>query len=444
MGNRADRSVARKTLGARRRGATTAAAAAVALLAAAAASRADNWPRFRGPGGLGHTPDKSLPVKWGGKDKANVRWTAPLVGEGHASPIVWDTRVFVSTVAWDPSVPDRKKVIPAHHLLCWRAADGERLWDTAIPPGQWLRTDFRSGPGGGYAAPTPATDGKLVFCAFGSSVLAAVDFAGRIVWRNEIEPHTFDVTLGSSPVLYRDTVILLCAMAKKRDSRLVAFEKATGKIKWQTPLPTTGFGHGTPILINAGGADQMVIAASSMSRTADAIQSFDPADGKRLWWSFGCADAASPVYGAGIVYVDSGRGGLGVAVDPTGRGDVSRTHVKWQLGSAPAAIGSAIVVGEHLYRLHGRYAKCLRADTGATVYSAKLDGSISSWASPIVDGRGHIYFATAGRSHVVKAGPTFELLAVNDLGDPNHASPAVSNGRIFLVGTKSIHCVAAK
>ena len=416
---------------------------AVAALVAASVGWAENWPMFRGPTGLGYTTERELPVRWGGEGRENVLWAAPLVGEGHASPIVWEDRVFVSTVAWAESVEDRKTVIPDHHLLCWRAADGERLWDTQIPPGQWLRDDFRSGPGGGYAAPTPATDGKLVFCAFGSSVIAAVDFAGKIVWRNEIEPHTFDVTLGSSPVLYRDTVILLCAMAKKEDSRLVAFDKATGKIQWQTPLPTTGFGHSTPVIIHAGGADQLIVVASAMGMAPDGIQSFGPADGKRLWWCAGGGDAASPAYGAGILYADSGRGGPGVAVDPTGRGDVSATHVKWQARTA-SEINSPIIVGDLLYRLQARSVRCFRADTGASVQSRQLDGRPSPWASPIADPRGYLYFASAGTSFVVKAGPDLEVLAVNDLGDPNHPSPAASDGRLFLVGTKSIHCIGAK
>ncbi|MGB2820337.1 MAG: PQQ-binding-like beta-propeller repeat protein [Phycisphaerae bacterium] len=420
------------------------AAAALVALSVAATGRGDNWPMFRGPGGLGHTSERNLPVKWGGKDNLNVRWKAPLVGEGHASPIVWEDHVFVSTVAWADSVADRKTVIPDHHLLCWRASDGKRLWDLRVPPGQWLRTDFRSGPGGGYAAPTPATDGKLVFCAFGSSVMAAVDFEGNIVWRNEIEPHTFDVTLGSSPVLYRDTVILLCAMAKKQDSRIVAFEKSSGKIKWQTPMPTTGFGHSTPIIIHAGGTDQLIVVASSIEKAPDAIQSFDPADGKRLWWCYGVGDAASPIHGAGIVYADSGRGGPGVAVDPAGRGEVTKTHIKWQLRVAPSAISSPIVLGKYLYRLRSQDVKCFNAETGESVYSEKLGATSSQWASPIADGRGYIYFATAGKTYVVRSGPKFEILAVNDLGDGNHASAAASGGRIFLVGTKNIYCIATE
>ena len=157
---------------------TIAAALLVALVTAALGD--DNWPQFRGPTGLGYTTEKNLPVTWGGKDNENVLWKSPLVGQGHASQIVWGGRVFVCTANWPADVKQREKVIPEHHVLCYDARDGKLLWDVQVPPGPWVRSDFRSGPGGGYACPTPATDGKLVYCAFGSSVIAALDFQGKI------------------------------------------------------------------------------------------------------------------------------------------------------------------------------------------------------------------------------------------------------------------------
>ena len=149
-------------------------------------SRGENWPGFRGPTGLGYTVERNLPTVWGGEREANVAWKSPLIGQGHASPIVWGDRVLVCTARWPDDVAQREKVIPEHHVLCYAAGDGKLLWDTSVPPGPWLRTDFRSGPGGGYACPTPTTDGRLIYCAFGSSVMAALDFDGRIVWRKEI------------------------------------------------------------------------------------------------------------------------------------------------------------------------------------------------------------------------------------------------------------------
>src|SRR3954453_487306 len=185
----------------------------LALLAGPSApGRGEEWPMFRGPTGLGYTEVRNLPLTWGGPGDQGVLWKAPLKGQGHASPIVWDNNVFVCTAFWPADVSERVKVIPEHHVCCYQAGDGKLRWDVNVPPGPWLRSDFRSGAGGGYAAPTPATDGKLVYCAFGSAVLAALDFEGKIVWRKEIVPYTFDVTLGTSPILYDDTVILFCAM----------------------------------------------------------------------------------------------------------------------------------------------------------------------------------------------------------------------------------------
>jgi outer membrane protein assembly factor BamB len=403
---------------------------------------AEDWPAFRGPTGLGFTQSSELPVEWGGPDSRNVLWKSPLVGEGHASPIVSGDRLFVSTVRWDESVTDRAQVIPEHHLLCYRTTDGELLWDTPIEPGPWLRSDFRSGPGGGYAAPTPATDGRQVFVVFGSSVIAAVDFDGRPVWRNVIEPHGFDVTVGSSPVVYRDTVLMLCAMANKSDSRLIGYNAGDGSIRWETPLPETGFAHSTPVLIEAGGRQQLIIVASGGGETDAGIQSFDPANGERIWWCRGGGEAASAAFGADILYCDNGRGGPGITIDPTGTGDVTATHVKWRIGQVPEAIGSPIIVGDHVYRLHTpNILKCWRARDGELVYAERLDQLTSNWASPIADPHGRLYFATAGVSCVVQSGDTFQLLATNDLGDPNHPSPAAANNRLYLVGTRQVYCV---
>jgi len=405
------------------------------VLSFAATADAEDWPQFRGPTGLGYSSERDLPAVWGGRDMKNVLWATPLVGEGHASPIVSNERVFVCTVRWPGSVKDRAKVMPEHHVLCYAAADGKRLWDTQVPPGPWLRSDFRSGPGGGYAAPTPAADERHVFCVFGSAVIAALSHDGAIVWRKEIRPYTFDVTIGTSPVLFGHTVLMLYAMTRSQDSRLVAFNKEDGSTAWQTPLPHTGFGHSTPVLIRVGDKPQLIVVASSMADSAEGVQSFDPASGKRLWWCKGAGDAASPAYGSGILYCDSGRGGAGIAVDPSGTGDVTRTHIKWRQERLAEGIGSPIIVNGLVYRLQApNILKCWRAVDGTPVYTKRLEGLTTSWASPIADAAGRLYYASAGKSYVLQAGPEGRVLAVNDLADPNHASPAVANGRMYLAG----------
>ncbi len=415
------------------------------MLLSVTAARGEDWPQFRGPTGLGYTTQTTLPIKWGGADNENVLWKSPLVGEGHASPIVSGERLFVCTARWAEAVKDRKAVIPEQHVLCYSTTDGKLLWDAIVEPGPWLRNDFRSGPGGGYAAPTPATDGQRVFVVFGSSVIAALDFEGRVVWRKEIAPHTFDVTVGSSPVLFEDTVLMLCAMANKKDSKLIAYDKADGSIRWEAALPQAGFAHSTPVKIDVGGKPQLVIAASGGGEADRGIQGLDPRNGEALWWCRVGGEAASPAFGAGILYCDNGRGGPGVAIDPSGLGDITKTHIKWRVNQIPEAIGSPIIVGQRVYRLHTpNILKCWRADSGEQVYAQRLERLTSTWASPIADAAGRLYFATAGVSYVIQTGDEFSALATNDLGDPNHASPAVSNGKLFLVGTRHVFCVGTK
>lgn len=419
------------------------AAAARADLSAAApagtlGAEEDDWPQFRGPTGQGHTAEKGLPLKWAPE---SALWKAPLVGEGHASPIVTGDRVLITTVRWPEGKQD-PKVMPEHHVLCYGAADGKLLWDTKVDPGPWRREDFRSGPGGGYAGPTPATDGKRVFVVFGSSVIAAVDLDGKLAWRNEIRPFTFDVTIGASPVLHGETVILFCAMAKAEDSRLVAFAKSDGAVKWETKMQRTKFGHSTPLLIDVAGKRQLVTLASGMGPSPDALQGFDPADGRRIWWCKGQGDASSPVFGAGVLYSDSGRGGNGTAIDPSGEGELGADRVKWTAPGLTEAIGSPIVVGDHVFRLQSPgVLRVWKAATGEETDKQRLDKIGSTWASPVADAEGRIYFANGGRSYVVKAGPKIEVLAVNDLGDPNHSSAAVSNGRLFISGLKNLYAI---
>ncbi len=412
------------------------------LLVPVSGQSGDTWPGWRGPTGLGQTDEKDLPLTWEAKAREHVRWAVPLPGgEGdrpdhnQSSPIVWHDRVFVTTAFWPAGVS--QKEFAEQHVTCYRASDGRKLWDTRVPHGPWRLSDFR---GGGYAAPTPATDGERVYVVFGSAVIAALDFAGKIVWRKEIVPYAFDVTIGSSPVLYRDTVLLLCDQTTPKLSRLSAFDARTGAVKWETKRPNSGFSHSTPVLIEVHGKPQLLVSGSS-------LEAVDPRDGTVIWSCRAKGDAPSPVYGSGIVYCDDGRGGTGIAVDPTGHGDVTRTHVKWTVGRIPGdSLSSAVIVGEHVYRLHQPgVLSCWRVADGKPVYAERLPG-VSTTPSPVATPDGRIYFVSGGRSVVVKAAERFELLATNDLGDGNAfpASPAVAHGCLFIKGRRKLYCVGRR
>jgi len=251
------------------------------------------------------------------------------------------------------------------------------------------------------------------------------------------------VTIGGSPVLHGDSVIFLCAMAKASDSRLVAFAKSDGAVKWETKLPKISFAHSTPVVLTVSGKPQIVIVASGIGVNPEGVQGFDPADGKRIWWCKGAGDASSPAFGGGILYTDSGRGGGGTALDPIGEGDLTG-KIKWTVGGLSEAIGSPIIVGDHVYRLQSPgVLRVWSLSDGQETDKQRL-GVSSTWASPVADADGRIYFASGGKSVVVQSGPQVKILATNDLGDPNHASPAVSKGRLYIAGLKNLYCIGAK
>ncbi len=185
----------------------------VGLLLSSAALAGD-WPGWRGQTGQGYTEEKDLPLTWDGKTGRNVLWKALLHGgrkenpefssPGWSSPIVWRDRVFLTTSVWPTGMPEkeRRASLAAQHVLCFQVSDGKQLWDTLVPSGKCVVDNFYHG----YTVPTPVTDGKHVFALFGSGVVAALDFEGQIVWREEL-PHLKekDGGLCSSPILYEDT-----------------------------------------------------------------------------------------------------------------------------------------------------------------------------------------------------------------------------------------------
>lgn len=395
----------------------------VVFAAMASVLSAENWPQFRGPTGLGYTSEKNLPLTWNAKTGEHIRWKAPLTKSDNAysSPVVWGDRVFVTSAVNNPL---------EHHVLCFRAGDGKLLWDVTVAPGPWLLKDLR----GGYGAPTPATDGRQVFVVFGSAVVAALDFDGKVVWRKELEKFAFDVALGASPVLHGDTVILDCDQTGKKSS-IIGFDKQTGAIKWEELRPQAGFAHSTPVIAMVKGRAQMLVSASN------ALQSLDPTNGKILWWCSAPGDASSPAFNGSLVFSDSGRGGRAVCVDPTGEGDVTKTHLKWTFPQIPEGLSSAIIVGDFVLRTHNpETLRCIRLATGEPGFNERLVG-VSTWASPFATSDGKVYFASAGKTYVVQAADKLEILATNEIGEESRASAAVSGGKIFLRGNKHLYCI---
>ena len=404
------------------------------LFASSNVGWASDWPGWRGPTGVGYADEKDLPLKWDGKTGEGVLWKASLAGTtGHSSPIVWGDRVFITTAVKQTREQEEAKQVPEHHLTCYHVSDGKLLWRTTIAPGKE--------PAGYaiYAVPTPVTDGKAVYAWFGSAVIVAVDFDGKLLWRQE-RPGPFKLNPGicSSPAVYQDTVILISDQGRG-NGFLQGLDKATGEVKWEQKRTKAGCCNATPLLLDVNGRPQLIVAGS------DLLQGLDPANGQPIWWCKSLAFGASPAYGSGILYVDKGLDESAVAVDPTGQGDVNQTHVKWQIAKSPGDYSSPVIAGEHIYKVRKEgLIACLKLSTSEEVFAAELEG-VSKLASPIATADGRIYFVSTGKSYVIKAGPVPETLGRGDLGGwGNGSSAAVSRGRIFVRDFDFLWCLGKK
>jgi outer membrane protein assembly factor BamB len=407
------------------------------------ALRAEDWPMWRGPGGMGQSTARGVPTVWGGKDQKNVVWKTPLYenekvkkDQNQSSPIVVGERVFVTLSYWPVGSTD--KDFPEHHVLCFSAIDGKKQWDTKVEPGPSILKDLR----GGYTAPTPASDGKTVVVVFGSSVIAALDLDGKLRWRKEIVPNFFDVAVGTSPIIHKDLALYLCdQMKSKKTSCLLAYDLATGEVKLKTERPDDDYTHSTPALTNVAGKPQLLVAGAA------GPQGLDPDTGKKLWWFKSgqrLGDTVTPIYADGVVYLDSGRGGPGVAVDPTQTNEIPAANVKWKLPNVPEGFSSPVAVGKLMFRsVNPSLVTCRDLEDGKEIFKERYEG-LETALSPIATADGLLYFAGGGKSYVLKADRTPTVVSVNDLGDPGKASPAIAGSRLYIKGFRNLYCIGDK
>jgi outer membrane protein assembly factor BamB len=410
-----------------------------------------NWPSFRGPDASGVADGQHPPLTWDVKTGTNVRWKTPIPGLGHSCPIIWGDRVFVTTaVSGDPKAtvrvgnygdPDSVKDSSKHtwQVLCLYRDTGKVLWTkTAFQGVPKIKRHLK----GSQANCTPVTDGKRVVACFGPEGLYCYNFQGKLLWKRDLSSIDSSFALdqeyawgfGSSPIIHDGLVILQCDLSK--DSFIAAYRLEDGSRAWSTArdeIPSWS----SPIVWRNGRRTELVTNASQYAR------GYDPRTGKELWRLAKKSEVTipTPVVGRNVVYITSGNRPIQpiFAVRPGATGDISlqpkethSAHIAWSKLRGGPYMTTPIAYGKYLYICsNAGILTCYLADTGKEVYKERL-GGVSYTASPIA-AEGRLYFTSEqGAVRVVKAGPKFELLAVNELGDVCMATPAISGGTLFV------------
>jgi outer membrane protein assembly factor BamB len=412
----------------------------LALVTAGSALGAD-WMQFRGPGGLGSSDEKEMPVTWSSKE--NIVWRTEMPGPGTSCPIVVGKRVYITAYSGYGLVRGEGEMDKLmRHVLCIDRDKGTILWTKDFKP---VLPESKYGPGGnesehGYSSSTIASDGKSLFVFFGKSGVYRLDLDGNEIWNSSVGTGTHGWGSSNSPVLYKDLVIINASI---ESGSLVALNKNDGKEVWRTTTKLNA-SWSTPVLVDASNGTEVVVSDNNN------VLAFDPANGKELWRVSGFNNyvCASVVANKDIVYVvrTGGKAGSALAIKSGGQGDVTDSPIIWR--SPKSSLVPSPVYHEGRLYWPGGTAQCLDAATGKEVYAGRLTGGGTSfYASPLAaDGKIYYVTRTAG-TYVIQAGPEFKQLAYNKFDDDSsrsNASPIAHDGCILMRTDKYLYCIGTK
>lgn len=423
-----------------------------------------NWPSFRGPDGTGVADGQNPPVAWDVKSGESVRWKTPVPGLGHSCPVVWGDRVFLTT-AVSSGQPDPKVRVGNYGDVTSVDDTSKHTWqvlclDRDTGKILWTRTAYEGVPKikrhlkGSQANCTPATDGRHVVACFGSEGLYCYDFAGKLLWKRDLSTldssfaldREYEWGFGNSPVLHDGLCVLQCDLS--RDSFIAAYSLADGSKVWSTPRDEIPSWSSPVVWRNA-------VRTEIVTNAAQYARGYDPATGAELWRLAKKSEVTvpTPVLGKDLAFVTSGNRPIQpiIAVRPGASGDISlkdgetsNSSIAWSKMRGGPYMPTPILYDYYFYTCsNSGVVACYEAATGREVYKERIGGA-SYTASPVAaDGR--LYFTSEqGEVRVVKAGPEFELLAVNKLDDYCLATPAISNGALFVRSQHFLWALGAK
>ncbi len=397
---------------------------------------AANWANWRGPDGLGVSPEHGFPVAW---SKTNhVAWSRELPGKGASSPITFGDRLYVTTQTPDLGL----------HLLALDRRTGATLWDTLVGQGKARAHQLHN-----MATPTPVTDGELVWVLFGTGDFACVKADGKILWQRQIAKeygaYNANHGYGSSPMLLDGRVYV--PWMHQGPSYLLAVDGKTGKNAWKQDRSFSAREEGkdsysSAVFVRTGNRTDVVLEG------AEAMNAYDPATGQQRWIVKGLE--ASHPYGRTIAGVTAGEGlivavtsgfqnrGQTVAYRAGGEGDVTQSHRAWVFSKFSPDCPTPVIHEGLLFCIRDDgMASCVDLKTGETHWQERLFTENVKVSPVAADGR--IYF-TSGQANcvVVKAAAKFEVLARNEWNEETLSTPALSDGRIYLRTFHGLACLA--
>lgn len=425
--------------------------------------RAEDWPQWRGVGNQGVSSETNLPTKWG--PDQGIAWKTSLAGLGASTPVIWGDTIIVSSQVGDTplrgggahpllarddqalarretAIGGARPASPAQGsgiflvVEAFARADGKRLWEYRIESTGDLSENHEKH---NLATPTPIVDGERIYAWYGNGQVVALDMSGKLIWKKHlVEEHGSFINPwghGSSPALYEDSLILL--VDHEPNAYLLALDKRTGAQKWKADRGRDRISHSTPFVVPGPNGPEMLINSSKR------IDTYDPRSGELIW--FADTDRQTPiptpVFHEGMIYLSRGyRNSDYLAIQPGGKGDVTKSHIKWRHANAASYVPSIIQYDGLLYMTNEvGVVTCADVKTGERVWRHRLEGIF--FASPVA-GDGKVYMLSeTGDMFVLRAGRTAEVIAQNNLPERFIASPAIAGGRIYLRSDRTLFAV---
>ena len=392
----------------------------------------NSWPRFRGHNGAG-TAEFKIPAKW---SEDSIKWETKLPGTGHGSPVVWDDKIFLNS-ARDKGAE--------RLVVCVDASSGKVLWSKAFP----FKT-HKANKRNSFASSTPAVDADAVYVAWGNQTelkVTALSHEGKQLWQGNFGKVIGNHGFGVSPIVHEDLVVLPNDI-EKGGGFLLAIDRKTGKTHWKIPRDSKRLTFSTPCVYQAPSGKKELIFTNWWL----GVTSVDPLKGKPLWELsvFGRPHAeraiSSPIMAGDLVLSVCGFTTLDkhlVAIRPASASKDGKAKEIWRLEDTVPHIPTPLLTKNRLYLwADNGVVTCLRPDTGEVVWKARAEGVKDTfYGSPVCAG-GVIFCVSAyGKVVAIADAEEFSQLAVNDLDEICHSTPALANGNLYLRLFERLVCI---